>query len=106
MKDTLGLLGGGGCSGGSSIESSVSNESFSYPIEAELDLVLGLSLGGYGGGKVLPFAWAECGRILTAKDFPSVVSHGGSSAPSASVSGTKRAADSVPQEGGSLSGGR
>ncbi|MBA0725281.1 hypothetical protein Golax_021877, partial [Gossypium laxum] len=50
-------------------------------------------------------SWGECGRILTAKDFPSVVSHrtknGG---PSVSVSGTKRAAESVSHEGGSPAG--
>ncbi|KAM1172223.1 hypothetical protein ACFXTH_022476 [Malus domestica] len=128
MEGTLGLLGGGGGSSGvSSNESTMSkaevvaveqdyvgmsSEATSYPAEAELEL--GLSLGGGGGGKLgKPCAWGERGRILTAKDFPSmVVSHGGSSAasrfshrPNASaavaVSGTKRAADSVPQEGGS-----
>jgi auxin-responsive protein IAA len=48
-------------------------------------------------------AWGERGRILTAKDFPSVVSHAPSSRFSdrptpAAVSGTKRAADSVSQD--------
>ncbi|RXH78425.1 hypothetical protein DVH24_001943 [Malus domestica] len=126
MEATLGLLGGGGGSSGvSSNESTMSkaevvaveqdyvgmsSEATSYPAEAELEL--GLSLGG--GGKLSnPCAWGERGRILTAKDLPSmVVSHGASSAasrfshrPNASaavaVSGTKRAADSAPQEGGS-----
>lgn len=63
--------------------------------ESELELGLGLSLGTGGVGKK---AWGECGRILTAKDFPSVAaSHGRRGA---SV-GTKRAADSSPHESGS-----
>ncbi|XP_059446167.1 auxin-responsive protein IAA13-like [Corylus avellana] len=129
MDGTLGLLGGGGgggSSGASTNESTVSkvevveqdfvgmsSEASSYPAEAELELGLGLSLGG-GGVKAKPCTWGERGRILTAKDFPSVVSHG-SSVPSrftdrataasvGPVSGTKRAADSVSQEGGSPTG--
>ncbi|KAG2241850.1 hypothetical protein Bca4012_008525 [Brassica carinata] len=47
------------------------------PAESELELRLGLSLGGG--------AWRERGRILTAKDFPSV--------------GSKRAADSSSHHG-------
>ncbi|KAB1219348.1 hypothetical protein CJ030_MR3G001169 [Morella rubra] len=123
MDGTLGLLGrggGGGSSGSSTNESTVSkveiveqdfvgmpSEASSYPEEAELELGLGLSLGGGGGAaasKAKASTWGERGRILTAKDFPSVVSHGGS-APSrlsdratagalGAVSGTKRAADS------------
>jgi auxin-responsive protein IAA len=130
MDGTLGLLGGsggGGSPGASTNESTVSkvevveqdfvgmsSEASSYPAEAELELGLGLSLGGGGGGaavKSKACTWGERGRILTAKDFPSVVSHG-SSVPSrftdrataasvGPVSGTKRAADSVSQEGGS-----
>ncbi|KAF5452624.1 hypothetical protein F2P56_027600 [Juglans regia] len=126
MDVTLGLLrGGGGSSGPSTNESTVSkmevveqdfvglsSEASSYPpVEAELELGLGLSLGGGAAATVKgkPFIWGECRRILTAKDFPSVVSHG-SSVPSrfsdratavAAVTGTKRAADSVSQEGGS-----
>jgi auxin-responsive protein IAA len=133
MDGTLGLLGGGGGGGGggssgtSTNESTVSkvdvveqdfvgmsSEASSYPAEAELELGLGLSLGG--GVKAKPCTWGERGRILTAKDFPSVVSHG-SSVPSrftdrataasvGPVSGTKRAADSVSQEGGSPTGVR
>ncbi|XP_024008315.1 auxin-responsive protein IAA12 isoform X2 [Eutrema salsugineum] len=49
------------------------------PDESELELGLGLSLGGG--------AWRERGRILTAKDFPSV--------------GSKRAADSSSRQGAS-----
>uniref|UniRef100_A0A1J3DCZ9 Auxin-responsive protein n=2 Tax=Noccaea caerulescens TaxID=107243 RepID=A0A1J3DCZ9_NOCCA len=49
------------------------------PAESELELGLGLSLGGG--------AWRERGRILTAKDFPSV--------------GSKRAADSSSHQGAS-----
>ncbi|KAG2727781.1 hypothetical protein I3843_01G170500 [Carya illinoinensis] len=135
MDGTLGLLsggggsGGGGSSGASANESTVSkvevveqdfvgmsSEASSYPAEAELELGLGLSLGGGGAAvKAKPCTWGERGRILTAKDFPSVVSHG-SSTPSrfsdrataaavGPVSGTKRAADSVCQEGGSPTGG-
>ncbi|EOA27786.1 hypothetical protein CARUB_v10023938mg [Capsella rubella] len=56
--------------------------------ESELELGLGLSLGGgtpakIGGGG----AWGERGRLLTAKDFPSV--------------GSKRAADSASHAGAS-----
>ncbi|XP_048430494.1 auxin-responsive protein IAA12-like isoform X2 [Pyrus x bretschneideri] len=116
MEATLGLLGGGGGSSGvSSNESTMSkaevvaveqdyvgmsSEATSYPAEAELEL--GLSLGG--GGKLSnPCAWGERGRILTAKDFPSmVVSHGASSAASRfSHRPNASAADSAPQEGGS-----
>ncbi|KAI9078769.1 hypothetical protein K1719_039227 [Acacia pycnantha] len=124
---TLGLLGGGGgdnggSSGATPNESSVSNAkvlaqecSSSYKGEAELELGLGLSLGG-GGGKAKPSsAWGECRRILTAKDFPSGASHGPSVAASrfsdrvstvgGSVSGTKRAADSVSHDAGSPTAG-
>ncbi|KAF2285555.1 hypothetical protein GH714_005440 [Hevea brasiliensis] len=86
MEGGLGLLGvsggaGGGSSGASTNESTVSKvevvdaEASSYPIEAELELGLGLSIGGGGGsgGKGKASAWGECGRILTAKDFPSLV---------------------------------
>ncbi|XP_010532824.1 PREDICTED: auxin-responsive protein IAA13-like [Tarenaya hassleriana] len=45
----------------------------------ELELGLGLSLGGGGG-------WGACGRILTARDFPSV--------------GSKRDAESVSHDSG------
>jgi auxin-responsive protein IAA len=90
-------------------------EASSYPVEAELELGLGLSLGSGGGGKGKANAWGECGRILTAKDFPSVVSqpqrpNNNNSMPSTcvvgAVSGTKRAADSVSHEGGSPTAGR
>ncbi|GKU85665.1 hypothetical protein SLEP1_g299 [Rubroshorea leprosula] len=111
MEGGLCLLGGGGGSSGvSTNESGVSSEATSYPAESELELGLGLSLGGGGGGggggagkTKTGTAWGECGRILTAQDFPSVVSqraNGGSSS-AAPVSGTKRAADSVTHEGGS-----
>ncbi|CAK9329232.1 unnamed protein product [Citrullus colocynthis] len=86
------------------------------PASSDLELGLGLALGrGGGGGKVNGGTWGERGRILTAQDFPV---HGGSSSTSSSsssssrfhgreangsvaVSGTKRAADSAPNEGGS-----
>lgn len=137
---TLGLLGGGtggggsSGSGGSTNESTVSkvevveqdyvgmsSEDSSYGTEAELELGLGLSLGGGGvAEKSKACAWGERGRILTAKDFPSVVSDGISSTPSrfsdrgvnassgaVAVSGTKRAAhDSFSHEGGSPTGAR
>ncbi|KAG4179455.1 hypothetical protein ERO13_A10G107200v2 [Gossypium hirsutum] len=120
MEGELVLLGGGGGGGGGGSSGVSTNESAvlsnvevvseacSYPAESELELGLGLSLGG-ATGKTKPAtatsSWGECGRILTAKDFPSVVSHrtknGG---PSVSVSGTKRAAESVSHEGGSPTG--
>ena len=59
--------------GGSEFETGKSN----LPAESELELGLGLSIGGG--------AWRERGRILTAKDFPSV--------------GSKRAADSSSHQG-------
>ncbi|GMI69880.1 hypothetical protein HRI_000657300 [Hibiscus trionum] len=117
MEGRLVLL-GGGSSGVSTTESAVLSkvevvsEACSYPAESELELGLGLSLGGGGGStgntKAANSSWGECGRILTAKDFPSVVSHrtnnGGSS--SVAVSGTKRAAEteSVSHDSGSPTG--
>ncbi|KAL6191985.1 hypothetical protein ACLB2K_038373 [Fragaria x ananassa] len=112
MEGTLGLLGGGssGCSTNESAMSKVdhqvvehmSSEVSSCPAEAELELGLGLSLGsGSGGGsaqKSKGCAWGERGRILTAKDFPSMVSHGSArfsqrANNASSVSGNKRAAE-------------
>ena len=115
MEGTLGLLGGGssGCSTNESAMSKVehqvveqdyvgmSSEVSSYPAESELELGLGLSLGSGGGSaqKAKGCAWGERGRILTAKDFPSMVSRGSGrfSHNASSVSGNKRAAE----EGGS-----
>ncbi|KAF2314064.1 hypothetical protein GH714_021827 [Hevea brasiliensis] len=123
MEGGLGLLGvsGGGCSGASTNESTVSKvevvvdaEASSYPIEAELELGLGLSIGGGSVGKGKSSVWGECGRILTAKDFPSLVSqpHRGhnnnnnnnnnsnaTASACVAVSGTKRAAEPVSHEG-------
>lgn len=118
-------LGANGSSGVTPNEPKVSNAkvlaqecSSSYQGGAELELGLGLSLGGGGcGGKPKISAWGECGRILTAKDFPSGVSHGPSVAASrfsdrvsttvvGSVSGTKRAADSVSHDAGSPTSAR
>ncbi|KAM7257163.1 hypothetical protein ACFE04_012904 [Oxalis oulophora] len=105
-SNTLGLLhraGAGGASSGSSTNESTVED-------AELELGLGLSLGGGstqvtckgssavaggGGGR----AWGECGRILTAKDFPLV---GQSQSQWANnnnnkATGTKRPADSTSQ---------
>lgn len=101
----VGSGGGGGSSSGgvSSNESAVVevvSEATSYSDVADLELGLGLSLGG--GGK--PKAGA---RILTAKDFPSAVSQShranndGGPSSVVPVSGTKRTADSVSHEGGS-----
>ncbi|XVE65759.1 hypothetical protein DITRI_Ditri08aG0025400 [Diplodiscus trichospermus] len=120
MEGGLVLLGGGGGGGGSGGSSGVStnesavskvevvSEATSYPAETELELGLGLSLCGATGKTKAAgnSTWGECGRILTAKDFPSVVSHrannGGPS--SVAVSGTKRAAEPVSHEGGSPTG--
>ena len=59
--------------------------------ESELELGLGLSLGGGTAAKIGKpgggGAWGESGRLLTAKDFPSV--------------GSKRAADSASHAGAS-----
>ncbi|KAF8105263.1 hypothetical protein N665_0161s0059 [Sinapis alba] len=59
--------------------------------ESELELGLGLSLGGGTAAKIVKqgggSAWGERGRLLTAKDFPSV--------------GSKRAADSASHAGAS-----
>lgn len=108
METTLGLL-GGGSSGGNESNSTVAKSEVAnkeYPPEAELELGLGLSLGGGGGGRVKPCkpcAWGEYRRILTAKDFPSVVSQDDSSAISGfnranGSAGTKRSADTAAQE--------
>ncbi|KAI3449826.1 hypothetical protein Pfo_006491 [Paulownia fortunei] len=122
MQNTLVHGGGGVISGGSMSTLSreendmvmSSEESSSYPDECELELGLALSLGGGGGGgkaKTKPPAaagggsWDQYARILTAKDFPSVVSTKASSSSSSSCSsvskantngscGTKRTAES------------
>ncbi|KAI3460994.1 hypothetical protein Pfo_017657 [Paulownia fortunei] len=88
-----------------------SEDSSSYPDESELELGLGLSLGGGGNAKAKPPAagaaagsWDQYARILTAKDFPSVVSTKAFSSSSSSSSpvtktnyngscGTKRTAE-------------
>ncbi|KAK1593034.1 hypothetical protein Q3G72_034811 [Acer saccharum] len=108
MQGGLSLLGGGG-GGGSSNESTVVSKVSCCGGESsesgdELELGLGLSLGGGGccAGKSKASAWGECGRILTAKDFPCVVNNNRSPPINASVSGTKRSAvDSVPHDTGS-----
>lgn len=97
----------------------------SYPVDENLDdleLGLGLSIGGGVGGSggglkskavVAGPCWSQYARILTAKDFPSLVSKPNSSSssssvniPNSSTSGTKRtAADSVsPPNGTSVVG--
>ncbi|KAL4289700.1 hypothetical protein GQ457_14G013680 [Hibiscus cannabinus] len=115
MEGGLVLLGGGNGDASSRVSTDesavlpkvevVSEACSSYPAESELELGLGLSLGWGGGAtgksKGANSSWGECGRILTAKDFPSVVSqrtnNGG-------PSGTKRAAESVSHESGSPTG--
>ncbi|KAG8636830.1 hypothetical protein MANES_15G046200v8 [Manihot esculenta] len=115
MEGGLGLLGvnGGGVSGASANESTVKKvdaEASSYAVEAELELGLGLSIGGGSGGKGKSSAWGECGRILTARDFPSLASqphrshhynNNSNASACVAVSGTKRAAEPVSQESGS-----
>lgn len=125
MEPPLGLLSSSaiGSSGASNDENSVSkakevdkhqpdlsSEEFSSPVEAELELGLGLSLGsGISTGKGKHSGWGERGKILTAKDFPSAISPGGSSSSSsarfsgraAAVSGVKRAAEPVAHHGDS-----
>ncbi|KAK3013821.1 hypothetical protein RJ639_009747 [Escallonia herrerae] len=128
MDGTLGLLGGtaGGGSGGgggstTGSASTVSKEdnlvmssevSSPYPDETELELGLGLSLGVGGGGlgsnsKLAAAPWGQYARILTAKDFPSLVSKSSSTSSSlvtkanSSTAGTKRSASDSPLNGAS-----
>lgn len=116
-----GFLGGG--SGGSVCMSTVSmednvlmsSEDSSSPDEGELELGLGLSLGGASGFKDFgQRSSQQYARILTAKDLPSKVSSSSccSSTTSSSSStlsranataGTKRAADSVSASNGAAS---
>ncbi|XWS31364.1 hypothetical protein CRYUN_Cryun23aG0070000 [Craigia yunnanensis] len=81
----------------------VSSEDSSCPDESELELGLSLSLGG--GFKMHQVSrGGQYARILTAKDFPSVVSAAASSSSlsRANVSvGAKRTADSVAAANGS-----
>nr|GMD18685.1 auxin-responsive protein IAA13 [Ipomoea batatas] len=96
---TLELMDSGGGGDGVVSGGSVStvSSSCSHPDESELELGLGLSLGG---SKSAP--WGQYGRILTAEDFPSGVSKSSSSSSCSSATkannnascGTKRAADS------------
>ncbi|KAJ8616776.1 hypothetical protein MRB53_036148 [Persea americana] len=121
------MQGTGGDSSGSSNRSSIStvckaeelvvveqdyvgmSEVSSYPTKEgeeeedgdELELGLGLGLGL--GTKHKQSSWGDYCRILTAKDFPSMVSTSGTTLTRAAVAGTKRAADSAPQEAGSNS---
>ena len=112
-----GFLGGG--SGGSVCMSTVSmednvlmsSEDSSSPDEGELELGLGLSLGGASGFKDFgQRSSQQYARILTAKNLPSKVSSSSSSSTTSSSSstlsranataGTKRAADSVSATNG------
>ncbi|KAL0287012.1 UNVERIFIED_CONTAM: Auxin-responsive protein IAA11 [Sesamum angustifolium] len=77
-----------------------SEESSSYPDESDLELGLGLSLGGGKAKNKLPLppppaatggSWDQYARILTAKDFPSVVSTKASSSSSSSSSSVTKA---------------
>ncbi|OVA02312.1 AUX/IAA protein [Macleaya cordata] len=90
----------------------LSSEVSSYqsdPTEAELELGLGLSLGGFVKSKTC--SWREHGRILTAKDLVSIGSASsssssgrGSNGSASNVVGTKRTAASVVQEVGPNNG--
>lgn len=114
MEDTLRGGGGGSTTGSVSTVSKEDNlvmsseVSSSYPDESEIELGLGLSLG-FGGGAAMAKSktaapWGQYARILTAKDFPSVVSKASSSSSSSSGTrannnnntscGTKRSAES------------
>lgn len=93
----------------------LSSEDSSSPVESELELGLGLSLGGGGFIKALQQASSGGGgggqyaRILTAKDFSSVVSSSSCLSSSSSslsrgdyvAAGTKRSSDSVAAANGS-----
>ncbi|CAI9770598.1 unnamed protein product [Fraxinus pennsylvanica] len=105
MENIL-LGGGGGISSGISTVSReknnmdmLSEESSSYPDESELELGLGLSLGGGAKSMSKPplpavaagGPWGQYARILTAKDFHSVVSTKESSSSSSSSSSVTKA---------------
>lgn len=125
----MGAIGGGGgtFSGGGSTSGAnstlskednlvLSSEVSSNPNGSELDLGLGLSLGGVGAGSTgggmkarQTVSQGQYARFLTAEDFPSVISQGPCSASSSSSSylnrdnasaGTKRSADSVASGNG------
>ncbi|XP_075481849.1 auxin-responsive protein IAA13-like [Primulina tabacum] len=90
------IPGGGVIAGGSM--SALSEESSSYPDGSELELGLGLSLGGGGKAKsktpsvaAAGGSWDQFARILTADDFPSVISDKDSSSSSSSSSSTIKA---------------
>ncbi|KAF3436085.1 hypothetical protein FNV43_RR23177 [Rhamnella rubrinervis] len=120
MVDGGGVVSGGSASGSITTVSKddnlvLSSEDSSSPDESELELALGLSVGGASSGllKTHQALRGQYARILTAKDFPSMISSA-SSASSSSLStsssssssssclsrtnvtaGTKRSADSV-----------
>ncbi|XVF32324.1 hypothetical protein REPUB_Repub17cG0071900 [Reevesia pubescens] len=125
MQGGVVVVAGGGSESGSMSTVSrednmvVSSEDSSCTDESELELGLGLSLGGKGGGFKMHQVsrGGQYARILTAKDFPSVVSAAAaSSSPSPSSSssssssslsranvtaGTKRTADTMAAANGS-----
>ncbi|KAI3459559.1 hypothetical protein Pfo_016222 [Paulownia fortunei] len=102
MERTLGLLDGGSSGGGvggtgllseqaALNPSKVEKEYMGMLNEAELELGLGLSSGGGGDVKGKgSSAWGECGRMLTAKDFPNGSSAGRSNGGAGVSAGTKR----------------
>lgn len=77
-----------------------SEDSSSYPDDSELELGLGLSLGGSGRAEPPSAAaggsWDQYARILTAKDLPSASSSSSSLVEKNGSCGTKRAAPSSP----------
>ncbi|KAL3626492.1 Iaa13p [Castilleja foliolosa] len=82
-RPTKCLLGGGGTTGLPCEQpANMEIDFMAAGKEAELELGLGLSLGGGGGAatKGKSCAWGECGRILTAKDFPNGFSSGAAGA--------------------------
>ncbi|XP_022758538.1 auxin-responsive protein IAA11-like [Durio zibethinus] len=124
MPGVVVIVGGGSSESGSMSTVSrednmvMSSEDSSCPDESELELGLGLSLGGGCGGfkSHQVSRGGQYIRILTAKNFPSVVSAAASSYPPPSSSssssssslsranvtaGTKRTADSVAAANGS-----
>ncbi|CAN0904916.1 Auxin-responsive protein IAA13 [Linum grandiflorum] len=87
----------GGC-GGLSAHSADASTVVDADQTNDLELGLGLSLGGK-----LTNGWGQCGRILTAKDFPSHgIGNNKKPNPKASIScsSKKRTVDSVSHEGG------
>lgn len=101
LGDGGGVLSGGSASGSMSTVSKddnlvLSSEDSSSPDETELELALGLSIGGAPAGllKTQRALRGQYARILTAKDFPSMVSSASSASSSSLASASSSASSS------------